>query len=84
MYDRTSEAENVNDARKMLFTQKRRTSEHIPPSQEALLQHLKRVAYQAGYCWSQCLVSFPHLPLPSDWGWKKRWRTVVSLLEQST
>jgi len=41
MYDRTSECENVNEAGKILFTQKGRSSpESIPPTYNALLQHI--------------------------------------------
>ena len=43
MYDRTSQCQRVNDARKVLFSQKGRTLENIPPSADALLQHAKRV-----------------------------------------
>ena len=39
LYDRTSDIMNVNDARKQLFTQKSRSLENLPPSQEALKQH---------------------------------------------
>ena len=67
LYDRTSLCQGVNDARKVLFAQKGRTLESIPPSADALLQHTARVAYQAGHCWGQCIVSNPDLPSPSEW-----------------
>ena len=54
IYDRTSPCECVNEARKVLFSQKGRTLESIPPTSDALIQHTKRVAYQAGHCWDQC------------------------------
>jgi hypothetical protein len=38
----------VNDASKALFTKKGRSMDAIPPTTEALVQHTKRVAYQAG------------------------------------
>ena len=66
MYDRTSQCQRVNDVRKVLFAQKGRTLENIPPTADALLQHAKRVAYQAGHCWGQCLVSVPELPSPGE------------------
>jgi len=69
MYDRTSQCQNVNEARKVLFAQKDRSLENIPPTNDALLQHTKRAAYQAGHCWGQCLVSCPELPSPAEWGW---------------
>ena len=49
MYDRTDTSTGVNDARKALLTKKRRTMDAIPPTAAALVQHTKRVAYQAGY-----------------------------------
>lgn len=73
LYDRTSNQQCVNDARKQLFTQKGRTIECIPPSQAALIQHIKRAAYQAGHCWSQMMIAAPELPSPSEWGWKKKY-----------
>ena len=50
MYNRTSTCTTVNEARKDLFTRKGRSIETIPPTYGALLEHTKRVAYQAGYC----------------------------------
>ena len=41
LYDRTSDHENVNDARKWLFTKISRTLKNIPPTQAALRQHVK-------------------------------------------
>ena len=69
MYDRTSTCENVNKARKVLFTQKGRSIENIPPTSDALQLHTKRVAYQAGHCWGQCDIPCPVIPSPSEWGW---------------
>ena len=69
MYDRTSSQEHVNEARKHLFAKKGRSIENIPPTREALRQHIKRAAYQAGFCWAQMMVCTPELPSPSDWGW---------------
>jgi len=42
MYDRTCDFMAVNDARKHLFAYKARTLENIPPTQAALVQHIKR------------------------------------------
>ncbi|MES9879584.1 MAG: TCR domain-containing protein, partial [Sedimenticola sp.] len=71
MYDRTSCCDNVDDARKELFTQKGRSIENIPPTSAAMYQHAKRAAYQAGHCWGQALLRAPALPNPADWGWKR-------------
>ena len=47
---------------------KNRTMESIPPSQGALLQHSKRVAYQAGI-WTTSNISQQELPSPEGYGW---------------
>ena len=81
MYIRTSEAKEVNDARRQLFTQKYRTLENIPPTQAALKQHIKRTCYQAN-CWNQALVVDRDMPEPSDWGWaKERTKWVAAYLD---
>lgn len=72
LYDRTSSQELVNEARRQLFTQKGRSIDGLPPTQAALVQHTKRAAYQAGYCWGQMFVAAPELPSAGDWGWKKK------------
>ncbi len=40
----------------------------LPPSREALLQHVKRSCYQAGYLWQECQSDL-QLPEPNEWGW---------------
>ncbi|XP_061580540.1 uncharacterized protein LOC133446517 [Cololabis saira] len=54
MYDRTSETTEVNEARQQLFTHKSRTLENMPPTKAALVQHIKRAAYQANI-WCKAL-----------------------------
>ena len=68
LYDRTSSLEQVNDVRKQLFTQNGRAIDALPPTRGALIEHAKRAAYQAGYCWGQMMVAAPELPSPSEWG----------------
>lgn len=70
MYHSTSLAENVNEARKIMFTKMNRNIENIPPTSDALLQHLKRKIYQCNI-WKNCLTSKPLLQDPCDWGWKQ-------------
>ena len=83
MYDRGSNIHGVNEARKQPFTRKSRATDNIPPTSAALYQHVKRVAYQAGFCWGQTLVASPF-----DWGWKKglkdEWEPVWSVLSQAS
>ena len=62
---------DINQARKMLFCQKGRAIENIPPTKAALIEHIRRSTYQGAICWGQCLVANQQLPCPSDWGWLK-------------
>ena len=73
MYDRSSTAEGVDDARLDMFARKQRPYEAIPPTRDALLQHVKRAAYQAGCKWSQSTVyaSQKHRVLPTGGGPRK-------------
>jgi len=57
MYDRTSEHQGVDAARRYLFSKTSREIENIPPTAAALLEHTKRAAFQAGHIWGQCLRS---------------------------
>lgn len=69
MYVWTSGEKDINMAMKQVFVQKGRPLENIPQTQAALLQHNRRAAYQAGYCWGQATVPSPILPNPQNWGW---------------
>ena len=66
MYDKSSEAAGVDDARLDLFARKQRSYEAIPPTKAALLQHVKRAAYQAGCIWSQATAFQPEPESPSE------------------
>ena len=48
MYDRSSAATGVDQARLHMFARKQRPFDSIPPTQAALREHTKRAAYQAG------------------------------------
>ena len=48
LYDRTSTCNFVNKARQELFCQKNRSLERLPPTRDALFQHVLRIAYQSG------------------------------------
>ena len=67
-YDKASELQHVDEARKELFCQKGKTMEQLSPTQDALLQHLKRVAYLAGI-WCTSEQTEQHAPAPEGWGW---------------
>ena len=64
-YDRTSELSKVNESRQQLFS-KGKPIENIPPTEEALKQHVKRAAYIAGYVCRICITGKrPENPKPS-------------------
>ncbi len=69
LYSKSSQIPSVNEARMYLFSQKNRQIENIPPTQSALLQHIKRAVYQAGYIWGQAHIWNPTIPSEKDWGW---------------
>ena len=93
LYDRTSDNMNVNDASKQLFTmqennstQKSRNLENLPPSQEALKQHIKRACFQSN-CWNKALFSNQVLPSPADWEWKlgaTGWEPLWTILPEAS
>ncbi|CAB1444144.1 unnamed protein product [Pleuronectes platessa] len=57
MYDRSSAATGVDEARLNLFAHKQRSYDAIPPTSAALIKHAKRAAYQAGIIWGQATGS---------------------------
>ena len=72
MYDKESSDSSVNKARQTLFTQKGREIENIPPTKDALRQHVLRTGYQAGHVWGQALLKEPQLPSPDEFGWRRQ------------
>ena len=48
LYDKTSPLRSINDTRKELFCHKIRAVDKLPPTNDALLQHVRRAVYQAG------------------------------------
>ena len=72
MYDRSSAATGVDEARLNLFARKQRSYDAIPPTSAALMEHAKRAAYQAGIIWGQATVTNPEVVSPADWGWNQK------------
>lgn len=72
MYDRSSAATDVNEARLDLFARKQRSYDAIPPTRDALREHSKRAAYQAGIIWGQTTDPNPQISSPAQWGWTAR------------
>ena len=71
MYDRSSTATGVDEARLDLFARKQKPYNAIPPTGDALKKHIMRAAYQAGYVWGQSTTRNPEPCSPGDWGWMK-------------
>ena len=44
--------------------------DNIPPTQEALHQHVRRAAYIGGYVWGNSLIPVMNLPSYEAYGWK--------------
>jgi len=87
LYDRTSNAETIDEARQELFTKKGRAMDAIPPTRAALEQHVRRAIYQGGFCWGKSLHAIMDLPSPEKWGWwdPANWKPFwTKLLEVST
>ena len=66
MYDRSSTATGVNNARLDMFARKQRPYQAIPPTRSALLQQVKRAAYQADCVWSQSTLRQPETQSPAE------------------
>ena len=53
---------------KELFCHEIRAMEKLPPTQDALLQHIRRAVYQAGI-WATSTQTQKVIPFPQDYGW---------------
>ena len=60
-----SDITTVNDSRKYLFTNKTRSLENLPLTQEVLKQHIKQARYQS-ICWKKALTAMQELPNPAN------------------
>lgn len=81
LYDSASTKTTVNEARKQMFIQKGRQFDNIPPTEAALLEHVKRTAFQ--YLESN-LDSKPGTSKPSRLGMELRRWDVEPILDNST
>ena len=83
MMYKSSTTTGVNNARLDMFARKQIPYQGIPPTRSALLQRVKRAAYQAGSIWSQSTLRQPETQSPADWGWAKNgdmWNVVWTML----
>ena len=71
LYIKSSPLERVNDARKEIFCHKNQNMESLPPTENALLQHVKRCIYQVGV-WYNSFYAHPLQPYsPVNYGWRE-------------
>ena len=70
VYDKTSTSLSINQTRRELFCLKNVTMERMPPTQNALLQHMKRAVYQASI-WVRSTEVQEMIPSPSEYGWEQ-------------
>ena len=70
LHSATLNTDDINVARRVLFTQGGRTLENLPPTSCALKQHVLRSSLQAQK-WARSLVKDAVEIDPENWGWKK-------------
>ena len=68
MYCPTLNTDEINMARRTLFTQGGRSLENIPPTAGALNQSILRSSLQSTM-WSMCLTKERDITNPSEWCW---------------
>ena len=68
LYDKTSPLNSVNKTRRELFCQRNRAMDKLPPTKDALLQHVRRAVYQAGI-WTSSTEAQPVVLSPRDFAW---------------
>ncbi len=88
LYDRTSELQNVNEARVHLVSQGN-ALDNITPTQAALKQQIVRASYTGGHTWGedQLTRSNPTLLSPESWGWIKEttgWKPLWTTLPEAS
>jgi len=87
LYNRTSEHTSVKLCRKDLFSHHSRSMESIPPTLNALEQHVRRAMHQAVHIWDQALVRSSACYSPNDWGWEYKngkWNPLWMTLPQAS
>ena len=58
-----------------MFSHSLKSLDSIPPTKNALFQHIKRALLVAAFIWKQSLSKTPEIPKPSEWGWEWNTRT---------
>ncbi|CAB4035539.1 Hypothetical predicted protein, partial [Paramuricea clavata] len=85
MYDKLSPLSDINLTRMELFCKNGRTMDKLPPTQDALLQHVRRAVFQAGI-WTVSDQPQPHVPSPGQFSWSEdngkwvpKWITILEV-----
>ena len=68
LYHRASNCADVNSCRREHFC-KGRAIDNIPPTKDALYQHVRRAAYISGYVWGNSLIPMMNLQPFEKHGW---------------
>ena len=68
LYDRSSSCDNVNSARRFLFTKKGRSIDNCPPTLNALMQHIYRAIYQSSIWRNAQILQHAEADV-SNYGW---------------
>ncbi|CAJ1053436.1 hypothetical protein BSL78_26761 [Xyrichtys novacula] len=76
--DDIHEGNDVDRVRMTQFSQKTRDVERIPPTSDALDQHLKRSVFQASI-WTTAHMSMMPIHSPTDHGWKEEDRKLLPI-----
>ena len=87
MYSSQIQHSSVNMARYELFKFNGKDFDQLPPTKDALVQHVKRASFIAGHIWGQSLQKVQILPSPSEWGFQKNdagswvplWKTLPTI-----
>ena len=67
-------ATGINEASRIMFTQKLKPHEPIPLTKHALFQYARRAVITANYYWSQSLLKESLMLPPADYGWLRNER----------
>ncbi len=85
MYEKTSDKDNIDEARKDSFTKKSRSLENIPPTKAALAQHILRAQIQT-ITWKNSCMKSPPAQDPAEFSWSRengKWSPCWTKLPQA-
>ena len=79
LYNRGGRLTKADEVRYLLFCQKNKKSDELPPMSESLSHHIKRANFQM-HIWNKALVAMQNLPSPDGRGWKMEGDDLVPVL----